>query len=342
MKLLVLTLFLVGILCVSSSLAKSKLTKKAHNSEHKKHIADIEAKLEHLLEIEEEIESEIALVEDEEMNILADEEDEDYEVEEEDLIDPKNLDDAEEEEEGEEEEPRVFENDDYEERRMPKADPCSEIYCGAGRECVINDDEEGECLCVTECEDEIDPRRKVCSNLNETWMSDCELYRQRCLCEDEEPSCQKEQYSHMHIDYYGECQEFTECEQSEIDDFPRRMNEWLFSIMRDMADRQALSNHYLELEKEAEEDDAKQWTNAVVWKWCDLDSHPRDRAVSRHELFPIRAPLMAMEHCIGTFLDSCDPNDDHFVTLKEWLTCTKVSVEDGKKLEDLCEDIRDN
>ena len=28
-----------------------------------------------------------------------------------------------------------------------------------------------------------------------------------------------------------------------------------------------------------------------MWKWCDLDDRPHDRAISRHELFPIKAPL---------------------------------------------------
>lgn len=318
---------------MSSTLAKGKPSKKAHSEDHKKHIADIEAKLEHLLEMEEEIESEIALVEDEEMNLLGEEETDDYEAEE---------DYYEDEDDEADDEPRVFDGEDEDdevEREMPR-DPCHEVYCAAGQECIINDDGEGECSCVSSCEEEIDPRRKVCSNMNETWVSDCELYRQRCICEDEEPTCLNSEYAHMHINYYGECQEFKECKQSELDDFPRRMNEWLFSIMRDMADRKALSEHYLELEKEAEEDPTKQWTNAVVWKWCDLDSHPRDRSVSRHELFPIRAPLMALEHCISTFLDSCDPNDDHYVSLKEWAACTKLSVDDTNKLESMCEDLR--
>jgi hypothetical protein len=49
------------------------------------------------------------------------------------------------------------------------------------------------------------------------------------------------------------------------------------------------------------------------------------RKVSRHELFPIRAPLVALEHCIQPFLDSCDIDDDHFITLKEWGTCLELS-----------------
>lgn len=107
-------------------------------------------------------------------------------------------------------------------------------------------------------------------------------------------------------------------------DFPRRMRDWLFNIMRDLADRQELPSHYLKMQREAETNHTLRWTNAAIWKWCDLDGHPHDRAVSRHELFPIRAPLMALEHCIAPFLDSCDINDDHKITLSEWGKCLEL------------------
>lgn len=52
------------------------------------------------------------------------------------------------------------------------------------------------------------------------------------------------------------------------------------------------------------------------------------RFVSRHELFPLRAPLLSMEPCISEFLDKCDSNQDHKITLKEWGSC--LGAEDGK------------
>lgn len=57
------------------------------------------------------------------------------------------------------------------------------------------------------------------------------------------------------------------------------MREWLFNIMNDMANRKELSEHFLEMEKtaEEEEDERKRWTSAAVWKWCELDGHPKDR-----------------------------------------------------------------
>ena len=46
--------------------------------------------------------------------------------------------------------------------------------------------------------------------------------------------------------------------------------------------------------------------------------------MSRHELFPIRAPLLALEHCIGPFLDDCDFDNNHRITFKEWAKCLEL------------------
>lgn len=91
-----------------------------------------------------------------------------------------------------------------------------------------------------------------------------------------------------------------------------------------MAERNELNDHYMSMKLEAETNLTRRWANAAVWKWCDLDHHPHDRSVSLHELFPIRAPLVSLEHCISPFLESCDPNGDHVVTLKEWGACLQL------------------
>uniref|UniRef100_A0A7G3APH1 Putative matricellular protein osteonectin/sparc/bm-40 n=1 Tax=Lutzomyia longipalpis TaxID=7200 RepID=A0A7G3APH1_LUTLO len=67
------------------------------------------------------------------------------------------------------------------------SDPCAKVHCGAGRICQA-DGMSASCVCVPECPDEVDPRRKVCTNKNETWASDCEVYRQRCLCDTKKPN----------------------------------------------------------------------------------------------------------------------------------------------------------
>lgn len=156
-------------------------------------------------------------------------------------------------------------------------DPCSKVRCGPGRECVINEDATATCECVTKCQPETDPRRKVCSNHNQTWESDCELYQMRCLCEDEKDGCKGEKFEHVHVDYYGTCRELPQCVEEEMEDFPRRMREWLFNVMQDLARRHELDEPYKQLEEEAETMQSRQWVNAVIWKFCELDSHPHDR-----------------------------------------------------------------
>ncbi|XP_001237311.4 SPARC [Anopheles gambiae] len=216
------------------------------------------------------------------------------------------------------------------EGRVPRLiDPCKGVRCGAGRVCRANVAEQrGECVCIPECPPETDPRRKVCTNRNETWDSACEVHRQRCLCNTADPGCRHEELRHVHIDYYGTCREMPECSENDLADFPRRMRDWLFNVMRDLALRNELPDAYLALEHEAESNMTKRWTNAAIWKWCELDGHPHDNTVSRHELFPIRAPLFALEHCIAPFLESCDPNRDHRISLQEWGKCLELEEDD--------------
>ncbi|KOB75876.1 Sparc [Operophtera brumata] len=243
-------------------------------------------------------------------------------------------------------------------------DPCLKVHCSAGRVCEIDEHGEAVCNCIKECPYETDSRRKVqppltadssdgptcdcyihvtclpqvCTNHNETWTSDCEVYRQRCLCLDHSELCRGPQYHHVQIEYYGTCREMPECSDDEMADFPRRMRDWLFNIMRDLAERRELTPHYLAMEREAESNLTRRWTNAAVWKWCDLDAHDNDRFVSRHELFPIRAPLLSLEHCIAPFLDKCDDDDDHRITLAEWGKCLQLDEYD---LEDRCDEFTD-
>ncbi|CAK9829573.1 ost-1 [Anthophora retusa] len=217
-----------------------------------------------------------------------------------------------------------------------RMDPCMDKHCGAGRVCKLIDEDTAECVCVEVCNEEIDPRRKVCTNYNETFGSDCEVYQALCYCETDDIRCRGPEYKHVHIEYYGECRQMPTCREEDMADFPRRMRDWLFNIMRDLADRQELPSHYLKMQREAETNHTLRWTNAAIWKWCDLDDHPHDRSVSRHELFPIRAHLMALEHCIAPFFDSCDTNNDHEITLMEWGKCLQLDEED---LENKCDEL---
>lgn len=68
-----------------------------------------------------------------------------------------------------------------------------------------------------------------------------------------------------------------ECSKDEMADFPRRMRDWLFNIMRDLADRQELNKNFMKMEREAENNMTRRWANAAIWKFCELDGNPPDR-----------------------------------------------------------------
>jgi len=230
---------------------------------------------------------------------------------------------------------KMLEDDeDYEDNLEEEADPCEGVHCPAGRECAG-----GVCECVKECVREYDARRSVCSNHNQTFQSDCSLYQARCWCQEGDNRCRQDRVRHAHVEYYGECRQTPDCSEDSLMDFPRRMREWLFNVMKDLADRDEISSHYKELEKEAESEQSLRWSNAAVWQWCNLDKHPEDNVVSRHELFPLKAPLHTLEHCLAPFLDTCDKDTDHLITLQEWAECLEL---EERELLDKCENIQNN
>jgi len=204
---------------------------------------------------------------------------------------------------------------------------CHGFKCTPGRVCNIDrKTRKPVCVCIQDCAAVIDPRRKVCSNFNQTWATDCHLYRHRCVCEDGLDENCLEEHKHMHIDYYGECTDSLRCEETVLIDFPRRMREWLYNILT--------SEHFVIPKNKSDGHDiAHKWVDAVIWQFCDLDKEPEDRVVSRHELFPLRAPLLSMEPCIAEFLDKCDSNADNKITLFEWGSC--LGAEQGE-IEDKC------
>lgn len=178
-------------------------------------------------------------------------------------------------------------------------DPCTKIHCQAGRVCQVKDTT-AECVCIPECPVEFDPRRKVCTNRNETWASDCEVHQHRCFCDQRDARCTNQKNSHMHIDYYGECKQIQvrgnsctyakgsishklfsfnfeglkfidfiilqNCDAEEMLDFPRRMREWLFHVMKELADRQELDVKLAARISHVETELNTKWTRAAIWK----------------------------------------------------------------------------
>ncbi|KJH47077.1 hypothetical protein DICVIV_06837 [Dictyocaulus viviparus] len=139
----------------------------------------------------------------------------------------------------------------------------------------------------------------------------------------------------------------SECTDDLMAQFPERMADWLFQltkvgvvylnveirhaffflkicgkVMRELKKRRELQKlEWEELIQEAEVDDEKRHVYPVIWKFCDLDIKPHDKAVSHHELIPITAPVIPMESCIKPFLEGCDTDNDGTISIIEWGKC---------------------
>jgi hypothetical protein len=222
--------------------------------------------------------------------------------------------------------------DEPEDRR----DPCATKECGKGYECDLDEENKATCVCIRKCQHDTVPV-KVCTSQNATFESECEFYRQQCMCNTRNEECQDSRIRTAQIDYYGECKEITECSEVEMNEFPTRMREWLFLVMEELDRRNDLTGKAHNWVEEAKRMGEHKWVLPVIWKFCNLDvSHSKD--VNWEELFPITAPLKPMEHCTVPFLKKCDTNNNGNINLQEWGVCLGLSQDE---IQDRCDELRD-
>lgn len=79
--------------------------------------------------------------------------------------------------------------------------------------------------------------------------------------------------SHKLFSFYFEGLKFIDfiilqnCDAEEMLDFPRRMREWLFHVMKELADRQELDVKLAARISHVETELNTKWTRAAIWKW---------------------------------------------------------------------------
>ncbi|GFO18554.1 sparc protein [Plakobranchus ocellatus] len=197
--------------------------------------------------------------------------------------------------------------------------PCYTKECYRGEMCIVDDKEQAQCVCNTDCSYYAEePRYQVCSNTNHTYLSECDLDKDHCLCKHKLPGCSQPGVDKIYLDYYSSCREPLPCSEHSAQQFPLRMRNWMFVIMEAMAQRAGLGE-YQEMVTEAAQNERH--AHAVIWKFCDLDSDPQDRHVSKRELQYTVRSLRALEGCLLPFLDSCDQDENRVITLQEWGQC---------------------
>jgi len=215
-------------------------------------------------------------------------------------------------------------------------DPCSKLQCKEGQHCQLSESGEAHCECMDSCHKYNDPRSAICSSRNVTYDSECEFYRQICLCEKNDNGCTDERIvkDNDHLDYYSTCQEIRQCEPEELNSFPSRMALWLTNVMETLDKRQELEIKFSDMHRRSRRSEHPEIV-PILWEFCQMDSS-KDRIVTRSELFPLIAPLKPLEHCIGDFLDKCDGNGNGEITLQEWGHCLNIPDEN---IEDICDGV---
>jgi len=212
--------------------------------------------------------------------------------------------------------------------------PCAHVECDVGKECVLDKDDRAICVCYEKCPSK-GSNIAVCSTLNETFGSECDFHRERCLCQQGDDECKNPAHVSAMMDYYGSCKEMPPCEAEEMEEYPHRMRDWIFYVMEELDERALLTAaaHNL-LQKSKNEE--RRWVLPVIWKFCELDKTD-DRFVTPEELLPISAPLKALEHCTGPFLELCDVDENGQIDIIEWGTCLKL---DPEEIEDRCDALK--
>lgn len=215
-------------------------------------------------------------------------------------------------------------------------DPCSQLKCKDGQHCRLSDSGEAHCVCMDSCSKYNDPRSAICSSRNVTYDSECEFYRQMCLCERNEKGCTDRRMvsENDHLDYYSTCQEIRQCEPEELKTFPSRMAMWLTNVMETLDKREELDIKFSDMHRRSRRSKHPEIV-PILWEFCQMDSS-KDRIVTRSELFPLIAPLKPLEHCIGDFLDKCDADSNGEITLQEWGHCLDIPDEN---IEDICDGV---
>lgn len=215
-------------------------------------------------------------------------------------------------------------------------DPCGKLICKDGQHCRVTEAGDAQCVCLDSCAKYNDPRSAICSSRNVTYDSECEFYRQICLCEQNEKGCLDRRIvtEDDHLDYYSTCMEIRQCESDELKAFPSRMALWLTNVMETLDKREELDIKFSDMHRRSRRSKNPEIV-PILWEFCQMDTS-KDRIVTRSELFPLIAPLKPLEHCIGDFLDRCDANSNGEITLQEWGHCLDLPDD---SIEDICDGV---
>ncbi|XP_058148645.1 SPARC isoform X1 [Dasypus novemcinctus] len=237
------------------------------------------------------------------------------------------------------------------EEEVVAENPCQNHHCKHGKVCELDENNTPMCVCQdpTSCPAPIGEFEKVCSNDNKTFDSSCHFFATKCTLEGTKKGHK------LHLDYIGPCKYIPPCLDSELTEFPLRMRDWLKNVLVTLYERDEDNNlltekqklrvkkihenekrleagdHSVELLARDFQKNYNMYIFPVHWQFGQLDQHPIDGYLSHTELAPLRAPLIPMEHCTTRFFETCDLDNDKYISLDEWASCFGIKEQDINK-----------
>lgn len=237
---------------------------------------------------------------------------------------------------------------DEEEEPTTTENPCLNHHCKHGKVCELDENNTPICVCQdpSTCPATVGEFEKVCGTDNKTYESSCHFFATKCTLEGTKKGHK------LHLDYIGPCKFIPNCVDTELNEFPLRMRDWLKNVLVSLYERDEDNNllnekqkmrvkkihenekrleagdHPVELLARDFEKNYNMYVFPVHWQFGQLDQHPIDGYLSHTELSPLRAPLIPMEHCTTRFFEACDFDSDKYIALDEWAKCFGIKDQD--------------
>uniref|UniRef100_A0A8C6TRY3 Secreted protein, acidic, cysteine-rich (osteonectin) n=1 Tax=Neogobius melanostomus TaxID=47308 RepID=A0A8C6TRY3_9GOBI len=209
--------------------------------------------------------------------------------------------------------------------------PCLNHHCKKGKVCEVDESNTPMCVCQdpSTCAPSDGEFEHVgLRNRQQTYDTSCHFFATKCTLEGTKKGHK------LHLDYIGPCKYIEPCVDSELNEFPLRMRDWLKnnSLLNEKQKlrvkkiyenekRLQAGEHSLDLLAYDFQKNYNMYIFPVHWQFGQLDQHPSDGYLTHTELAPLRAPLIPMEHCTTRFFEECDSDKDNYIALEEWAAC---------------------